>query len=257
LRTVDFSTILFESLQLAGLDRWNITDETFGQVRDITNQRLRTAWESQQWPELIKIVKLTISLDANNAQVCLVPTDAGEIFDCYNDDPRVTSKAKTIPFDLYSENGSNKLLFNIEPLGDIYVRYRIKKPDLTGDLYDNTTTYYKDSQIYFDSGSNSGTYIPVSGRPHVGNFYTCIATSNTTAGQSPSTHPALWSKIELPYIFSNYLTRAFVADNLRSELQFEAAQIAEASAEVAMDLEVDKLLRQQGQMPKLRFNSPY
>lgn len=257
MRTTDFSTILFDSLQLSGLDRWNITDETFGQVRDLVNQRLRTAWEAHQWPELIKIVKLTISLDANNAQVCLVPSDAGEIFDCYNNDPRVTNKALSIPFDLYSESGSNKLLFNIEPLGDIWVRYRIKKPELTGTLYSNTVTYYNNAQIYFDSGSSSGTYTPVSGRPHSGNFYNCIAPSNTTAGQNPTTHPALWQKVEIPYVFGNYLSRGFVADNLRSELQFEAAQIADAAAELAMDQEVDKLLRQQSQMPKLRFNSPY
>jgi hypothetical protein len=257
LRTIDFSSVFFEALQLAGLDRYFISDETFGQARDIINQRLRMAWESQQWPELIKIVKLTITLDANNAQSVAVPADAGEIFDCYNNDPRVTSKALTIPFDLYYENGSNKLLFNIEPVSDIWVRYRIRKPDITGSLYDSTVVYYKGSQIYFDSGSGSGTYTPISGRPHVGNFYTCVAQSNTVAGQNPISHPALWQKVDIPYVFGNYLSRAFVADNLRSELQFEAAQLAENDATLAMDLEVDKLLRQQGQMPKLRFNNPY
>lgn len=257
MRTTDFSTILFEALQLAGLDRYFVSDETFGQVRDITNQRLRTAWESQQWPELIKIVNLPIVLDANNAQTVVIPSDAGEIFDCYNNDPRVTNKAVTVPFDLYSENGSNKLLFNLDTLSSVWIRYRVQKPNLVGSLYDSTITYYKDSQIYFDSGSSSGTYTPVAGRPHAGNFYTCIALSNTTAGQNPTTHPALWQKVEIPYIFATYLSKAFVADNLRSELQFEAAQIAENDAILAMDLEVDKLLRQQGQMPKLRFNNPY
>jgi hypothetical protein len=257
LRTIDFSSVFFEALQLAGLDRYFVSDETFGQARDIINQRIRMAWESQQWPELIKVVKLTITVDSNNIQSVPVPADAGEIFDCYNNDPRVTSKALSIPFDLYYENGSKKLLFNLEPVSDIWVRYRIKKPDITGSLYDSTVVYYKDSQIYFDSGSNQGTYTPISGRPHVGNFYTCVAVSNTVAGQNPHTHPSLWQKVDIPYVFGNYLSRAFVADNLRSELQFEAAQLAENDATLAMDLEVDKLLRQQGQMPKLRFNNPY
>lgn len=257
MRTTDFSTVFFEALQLAGLDRYFVSDETFGQARDIINQRLRTAWESQQWPELIKIVKLTITLDANNAQVITLPADCGEVFDCYNNDPRVTSKALTIPFDLYFESGSNKLLFNLEPVSDIWVRYRVKKPDIVGSLYDSTINYYTGSQIYFDSGSSSGTYTPIAGRPHSGNFYICVAVSNTVAGQSPSSHPALWQKVDIPYIFGTYLSRAFVADNLRSELQFEAAMAAENDATLAMDLEVDKLLRQQGQMPKLRFNNPY
>jgi len=257
LRTSDFSTILFESLQLAGLDRYNISDETFAQVRDIVNQRLRTAWESQQWPDLIKITKYTIALDANNAQYISLPADAGEVFDCYNNDPRVTTKSISIPFDLYEDNGSTKMLFNVEPLSDVWVRYRIKKPDLTGTLYDGTLNYYTGSQIYFDTGSNSGTYTPVVGRPHNGNFYTCIAPSVALGGQNPTVNPTYWQKVEIPYVFATYLSKAFVADNLRSELQFEAAQIAEQDANIAMDLEVDKLLRQQGQMPKLRFQTPY
>ena len=107
MRTTDISTLVFESLQLAGLDRYNISDETFAQVRDIVNARLRTIWESHQWPEIIKVAKYTIALDANDAQYITVPADAGEIFDCYNNDPRVTTKSLSIPFDLYSENGSN------------------------------------------------------------------------------------------------------------------------------------------------------
>jgi hypothetical protein len=256
LRTTDFSTILFEALQLAGLDRYFISDETFGQVRDITNQRLRMAWESQQWPELIKIVSVAITIDGNGVQSAAMPSDAGEIFDCYNNDPRVTNKALSVPFDLYSENGSNKLLFNLDNLTSVWVRYRIKKPTIFGSKYDNTTTYYLGSQVYFDSGSTSGTYTPVVGRPHAGNFYTCLV-SSTTPGTNPTANSAQWEKVELPYIFGTYLTRAFVADNLRSELQFEAANAAENDASIAMDLEVDKLLRQQGQMPKLRFNNPY
>lgn len=257
MRTIDFSSVFFEALQLAGLDRYFVSDETFGQARDLINQRLRMAWESQQWPDLIKVVKVTITTDVNGIQSVAAPADCGEIFDCYNNDPRVTSKALTIPFDLYNDNGSNKLLFNLEPVSDIWIRYRIIKPDLFGSLYDNSIIYHNGSQIYFDTGSNSGTYTPVPGRPHYGNFYTCIAPSNTTAGQHPGSHTALWQKVEIPYIFGTYLSRSFVADNLRSELQFEAAQLAENDASLAMDLEVDKLLRQQGQMPKLRFNNPY
>lgn len=257
MRTSDFSTILFESLQLSGLDRYNISDETFSQVRDIVNQRLRTSWESQQWPDTIKIAKYTIALDANDAQYVYVPSDAGEIFDCYNNDPRVTTKSLSIPFDLYRDGSSDKMLFNVEPLSDIWVRYRIKKPELYGTLYDTSTNYYTGSQIYFDTGSNTGTYTPVVGRPHYGNFYTCIAPSVALSGQNPAANPTFWQKIEIPYIFATYLCKGFVADNLRSELQFEAAQVAEQDAFVAMDLEVDKLLRQQGQMPKLRFQTPY
>lgn len=255
MRTVDFSPILFESIQLSGQDRHYINSETFAQVRDIINQRIRYIWELQQWPFLIKFVQQTITVNPAGIQMVTLPADAAEVFDCYASDPRVTTKNSLIDFDLYEDNGVEKLIFNAEPASEVWIRYRIKSPEINGDLFDNTVAYSPGAQVYFDTGSNTGTYIPAVGKPHSANFYTCL--DFTTAGQSPSTHAAKWQKIEIPYAFRNYLPRAFAADYLRSEMQVEAAQIAENDAMVALDHEIDKLLRQQGQVPKLRFQNPY
>ena len=127
---------------------------------------------------------------------------------------------------------------------------------LNGDVYSPSTVYYSGVQIYFDSGSGTGTYIPVQGKPHAGNFYTCLATA-TTAGQSPTTHPTLWSKIEIPYIFGSFLSWAAATNWLVSEGQMQEAATIEAKAQQILEQEYDKFLRQQGQFGKINMIQTY
>jgi hypothetical protein len=77
MRTTHFSPILFNALQLAGQDRHNITDETFAQFRDFINERLRVAWELQDWPDLTRVTQLTVSNDGNGLVTAAIPADAG------------------------------------------------------------------------------------------------------------------------------------------------------------------------------------
>ena len=114
MRTVNFSTILFEGLQLSGLDRHNIGDETFAQFRDFANQRLRMAWESQDWPDIIRVSQLTV--DATTGTVtAAIPTDAGEVLNCYDQDPLLTTKAQPLSYRIYNDGSVVKLVFGSDP----------------------------------------------------------------------------------------------------------------------------------------------
>lgn len=253
MRTVNFSTILFEGLQLSGLDRHNIGDETFAQFRDFANQRLRMAWESQDWPDIIRVSQLTV--DATTGTVtAAIPTDAGEVLNCYDQDPLLTTKAQPLSYRIYNDGSVVKLVFGSDP-STVWGEYRVKKPELFGDIWSSTLAYSVGAQAYFDSGSNTGTSMPVPGKPHYGDFYECLEAS--TAGQSPSTHPAKWVKREIPYIFGTYLSRGMFADWLRSELQIEASQIAEQEAQGMLDLEIDKIFRQQKQNVRINMIRTY
>lgn len=254
MRTTHFSPILFNSLQLAGQDRHNITSETFAQFRDLLSERLRMIWEAQDWPDLVRVSQLTVTNDGAGRVTAAIPADAGDILACYDSNPLVTSRASQLGFRLY-DNGTTQVLNFLSDPGTVWAEYRTKRPELNGDLYSPSVAYSVGAQVYFDSGSNTGTYTPVVGKPHYGNFYACI--DSTVAGQNPSTHPAKWQIVTIPYLFAAYAARGAYSDWLRSELQIEAAQVAEAEAERIMADTVDIVLRQQQQVGRINMNKTY
>lgn len=254
MRTTHFSPILFNALQYSGQDRHIISEETFAQFRDFINERVRHAWESQDWPDLLRVVQLTVTNDGNGLVTAAIPADAGEILNCYDKDPLVSTRASELSFRLYNDGITQKLVMPSDP-GTVYAEYRTKRPELVGDLYSASVAYSVGAQVYFDSGSNTGTYTPVTGKPHYGNFYNCLEA--TTAGQSPSTHPAKWQIVQIPYLFASYAARGAFADWLKSELQLEAAQAAEAEAQNTLTEAIDIVLRQQKQVNRLNMNRTY
>jgi len=253
MRTVNFSTILFEGIQLSGLDRHNIGDETFAQFRDFANQRLRMAWESQDWPDIMRVAQLTVTATTGTVTAA-IPADAGEMLNCYDQDPLLTTKAQPLSYRIYNDGSVVKLVFGSDP-STVWGEYRVKKPELLGDIWSSALAYSIGSQAYFDSGSNTGTAMPIPGKPHYGDFYECLEA--TTAEQSPFTHPTKWLKKEVPYIFGTFVSRGMFSDWLRSELQIEASQIAEQEAQGMLDLEIDKIFRQQKQSVRINMIRTY
>jgi hypothetical protein len=255
MRTTHFSPILFNSLQLAGQDRHIVSEETFAQFRDFISERIRMIWESQDWPDIVRFTDITSSITAVDGLVQAgIPADAGEVLTCYDRSPLASTRAMQLSFRLTDDGTTQKLTFLSDP-STVWCEYRIKRPELNGDLFSASVAYAVGSQCYFDSGSNTGSYTPVAGKPHYGNFYTCLTA--TTAGQSPSTHPDKWSLITIPYLFAGYAARGAYADWLRSELQIEAAQVAEAESEKVLADTVDIVIRQQGQVNRINMNRTY
>lgn len=253
MRLTNFSSVLFEGLQLAGQDRHNISDETFAQFRDFGNARLRQAWESQDWPDLVRVAQLVVS-ESNGLVTAAIPADAGEVLECYTGDPLTSTRVSTLTFRVYDNGTSQYLVFGSDP-GTVWAEYRIKRPELVGDVWSPSVAYSIGAQAYFDSGSGTGTAVPVAGKPHYGDFYECLAA--TTAGQSPTTHASKWVRKNVPYVFASYIARGMYADWLRSEMQIEAAQVAEVEAENYLIMEVDKVLRQQKQAGRINMIRTY
>lgn len=257
MRTIDFSTVLFEAIQHAGQDRHNIRSETFAQFRDFINARLRQAWELHPWPELTKIVAFTATVDGNGVPFFTPAADAGEVLAVYNKNPLVTTKLSQVDYYLDGSTGSTRVVLSNELVGSGFYMYRIKPVELVGDLYEPTTVYYNGAQTYFDSGSTTGSYMPVLGRPHSGNFWNCVAVGATTAGQNPTTNPASWTKVNIPYIFGPYLAWGAAADWFISEGNVESGAVLEGKANAVLEQELDKVLRQQGQMQRMNVTRTY
>ena len=256
MKTTNYSTVLFNALQYSGLDRHNITDETFAQFRDFINERLRMAWDMQDWPDLIRVAQLTVVNDGNGLVTADFSTETGDILNCYDRDPLSSTRSASLSFRIYDTgvSGTQKLIFPTDP-GTVWGEYRVKRSELIGELYLATQAYSVGAQIYFDSGSGTGTYAPVSGKAYAGNFYQCIAT--TSPGETPATHPAKWTLIQIPYVMASFAARGAFADWLKSELQLEAAQVAEQEAQVALIDAVDVIMRQQKQINRLNMNRTY
>jgi hypothetical protein len=253
MRTVDFSTVLLDAINLCGYDVSNVSDQNFRTIRQFCNQRLRMAWEAYPWSSLTVYAKLTLTKDANNVTSMNVPADAGEIVGVYTQNPLATTQATYVSYALTTMSGVDKIVVMTTDATDYYVEYRIKRPEIQGELY-KQIAYATGSYVYFDSGSNSGTYMPVEGFPHYGNFYK--AKQNATSANNP-TLSAYWEKVEIPYLFGSYLSRGVYADFLRSEQQYEDAAKAEQDAAGVLEIEFDKELRQQGQVRRINFISSY
>jgi len=264
MRTVDFSQILFNALQFSGNDRNNISAETFAQFRDFSQFRLREAWESSQWPDVTRLEYFTTQVDppqsgqtADSVGITyFIQSDkASEILAVWNRNPQDSTRAVEIGYNLY-DDGTTKKVILMSVIKEGWYMYRLPVPQLTGDPYDPSVTYYQDSQIYFDSGSGTGSLTPVLGRPHSGNFYTC-SVSSTTAGQNPNNSPSSWTKINIPYVFGAYMSWGAAANWFVSETMIQEATVIEAKAKEVLELEYDKLLRQQSQFGRINMSRTY
>lgn len=255
MRTTDFSKVLFDALQYSGNDRHNITSETFAQFRDFSSARMREAWESNQWTDICRLSPFTTSVDVNNVAYFTPAEEADEILGVYSRNPQETTRAVQIPYQIYDTGSARRVVISAQQ-ADGYYLYRKDCPSLEGDLYSPTVVYYQGAQVYFDSGSGTGSYTPVLGKPHAGNFYVCTAVS-TTAGQNPNSHPSLWTKIEIPYVFGAFMSWGSAANWFVSEGQIQEAAAIEAKAKEVLEQEYDKFLRQQGQFGRLNMIQTY
>jgi len=150
MRTIPFSQILNEAVQLCGLDRDNITTKTFKALRDMASNRLNEIWNRDQWPFLVQYLN-TIS----GREITQIDTVAGS--------PLVTI---TTPYQLWDFASLNSngvaALINIDTT---IANEQLGAPLITGS-YPYTTTPTTTS-ITLNVGANqasTATYI-LSGNP--------------------------------------------------------------------------------------------
>lgn len=161
-------------------------------------------------------------------------TAIGEYFTASNKDPRITTQRSEYRFWL-SPDGAQ---FGPDAPNILWLTYRTRRPVLLGDAWDSTGVYSAGQQVYFAATTGGA-----------GNFYT--ANDTTAAGESPATNPELWDVIELPYFLRGYLLEAGHADWLTSDGQEDKALVHEQLALQYIELEADKLQRQQQQVRRL------
>ena len=217
--SLDFGTVLNGVAQLAGLDRDNLPGHFFKQVRDLANRRLAISWIAVPWPDLVRVSNLTGTND-----VFTLTSGIGEVIEVYSKDPLTTTEAVPVSFRLY-DTGSARQLITRGGQSSVYVEYRITRTDLTGDVW-AAGTYNIGVQAYNNN-----------------NFYTVNASSTT---QEPP--HANWDKVEIPSRFTGYLIQGIYSDYLKSNGTKD--DVEDVKAEEILSLEIDSVLREQGQIRK-------
>jgi len=156
---------------------------------------------------------------------------------------------------------SKRLIIDNKSISDAYVTYRINCPELTGDIW-KQTTYYP-SQIVYWAYIPAKYFAPVVGPNYPGkkgNFWKCLTVTSTSPNINNNNNPVAsdaWEKLKIPVFFGNYIIKGCHADWLKSELQIEAGLAIEKEAQSFLDFEVQKAIVQQGVAPRLKFNQIY
>lgn len=164
-------------------------------------------------------------------------TEVSEFLGATDVDPRVTTKVVEFPF-VVGPEGAGFVVMK-RPVPHVWMRLRKRRPELTGDAWDQALVYTAGQQVYFVDARGTG------------NFWDCVAT--TVAGESPGTTPAKWAVVEIPYFLRGYLIEAGYADWLVGDGQDEKGARHESMAMGYLELEADKLQRQGGQVRRLNM----
>ena len=171
---------------------------------------------------------------------CLLPYEqTGEetidsVFECYAASP-FTATAPTrlgyeltpdgiqvlnsapITYSYYVQGVVQASIFGSPPNNPIFIYYRKRCPDFTGDDYSASATYSVDQQIFFTASDGTKDY------------WRCVVA--TSAGQSPTTTAASWSKRPIYEAFFQWLVFQSLGDWYMSDGVPEKASAAYQLAE--------------------------
>lgn len=202
-----------------------------GTLNGYFNRYMRQAWETTMWPDLCPIQSRTPS----SSFISYEQSGQDEIdvvFEVYATNPLATAQPRRV--------GWTSIPDGIQLIGQtsdtaVYVHFRKRVPEYRGDAYSAGTAYAVGDQILFTETSGAK------------NYYRC--TTATTAGQSPETHAAKWSRRDIPHLFFEYVIQGAYSDWLRADGKRDEAARELAVANELLANALDKIERQQRFIP--------
>ena len=221
MRSVRYDYVLRGAAETAGRVYTNLLADEADLFRGFISRRLREAWESQFWPELMVIEERTVSSNDTFPYSATDKTDIGEVLRVTDADPRETYKLKTYDFNL-TDAGVN--IPNISTTATAFIEFRKRAPMLTGSTW-ASGTYTAGTQVYHSTE---------------GDFFD---TASSTSAEPPASP---WVKLDIPWIFKAYLEWAAAADMLLLDEKPDLASIQKLQADEAIAREMAKI-RQQSQ----------
>jgi len=211
----------------------------------------------------------TVVFTSNKNLLVQLGTGALQGLEVYGTDPRLSTRTVNESFlveDFFDRNDGDyddiwqQEFSYLRFLTDNqkFIKYRQTCSSLFGSKFSEYLDYLSGSQVYYDTAQNNGAYNPTVLTNAVrGNFW--IATQNVphTLGVRPAEVSVYWKMISIPYRFKDYLINGIAADFLRSEGRAEEAGVLDGTAEIALQQQIDVLVRQQGQVQRMNMVYSY
>lgn len=233
---INYGYMLRQVCNLAGIDTATLPTVEWRLIRDLASRRVKFAWEAAKWPSVCRVDQRTVTQsggdEGNYIPLANQSPTICDVFAVWNRSPKSSQAQVDLTWTL-TENG----IQIAENVSTAWVWYRRVPPVWEGELYDVNTSYPANIQAY---------------DPALGNFYFAkSAITGDGTDKSPNTQNALWSFVNVPEIFMDYLIRGTYADYLRHNGELDRARVAESDARDVLDHELLKLHTQQGQTTQL------
>ncbi len=162
-------------------------------------------------------------------------TPIGQVRGCFLDNPGRTRDPRRVAMIL----GPSGLHLPEVRTNSVVVWFQIKPPVLSGADYAAGTAYAVDDVIYFSATGYEGDY--------------WVCAEATSAGQSPSTHPAKWTKQEIPENLRDAIAHAAYGDFRRPAAKVGEVPIESTQGGAFLAAEMRKLTAMQRQAGKWSF----
>ena len=282
MRTVQYQDVLRGAAESTGRIYETLSNDEFALFRGFISRRLREAWESEYWPELMNVESrrygtgtwsATGGVASNGVYAtndivyhggsyyqANAATSSGEV-------PGVSAKWDLITefhhFIGYEQPGQTKIgqvyrVLNKDPR----IEHNWTETDfrLTLDgvsLIEGPDLPYiefrdRAPELTGSDWSGSATYAVGDQVYYNGDFWNALTVRDDSTA-APTSSDANWEKKNIPYVFKSGLEKAAASDMLLLDEKPDLAAAQQQMAKEALDIEAIKLYRQQGQTNRIRF----
>jgi len=234
-RAVTYQSVQDAFTSLVGVDALLTAEQT--NFRRSFVSHYRDGWYAALWPFTLSSTDL--AYDGYGQLDLTAITDLADLLRIFKYDPQ---KTKSVTEYGFRREGTKATIKYHRTTGSatsadtsagdgttVVVKYRKQEPIFIGTDYSGSATYAVGDVIYFDTLD----------------WYKCI--DATSAGQSPTTHAAKWTKQEVAYDLSKFTQYRCYVDWLMADGQHSKAEQAMMFADKFLFDSMDRLERQSNQ----------
>lgn len=156
-------------------------------------------------------------------------TAIGMVEGVYGADPRLDPNARAIA---YYETQGGIIVTGDHP--EPWLHFKEPTPEYTGTDWSATATYAAADQMYFSDGD----------------YYQCL--SATSAGESPTTHPTKWQRLDYPTWLRGPVAQYVYGEMLKAGGNRQTGNLEQAAAEKAIRRQMEAVQQQQRNVLKVR-----
>ena len=285
MRKVKYEDVLRGAAESTGRIYDTLSNDEFALFRGFISRRLREAWESEYWPELMLIESRrygTGTWSATGGDASDGVYASGDIV--YHGTSYYQANTATTSGDVPGVSADWDLVTDFHH----YIEYEQPGQTKLGQMYRIVS---KDSRINnnwieydFRLSSNGVTLISGPDLPYIefrkrapeltgsdwsgaatyavgdqvyysGDFWNALTVRDDSTAAPTTSDTTNWEKVDIPYIFKPYLEKAAASDMLLLDEKPDLAMAQQTMAREALDIEAIKLYRQQGQTSRIRVRT--